>query len=111
MKSIHICYDEKDVGLFEKIKKMFEMENIACNDLYHADVHLFLFTDNADQSLKVIDELQNIILINKKILTLKYTNSLPSDELSFYIGASQWIDMFEEQSMKRLLDKILRQIR
>jgi len=111
LKSIYICYDEMDREYAQQIKKMFERENVECQDLSKADIHLLIFTKHASKSFKVMDELHKMISFDKKILTLKYTNEAPSDELSFYISTTQWMDMSEKTSMSRLLDKILRQIR
>ena len=111
MKSIYICHDKTDKLHANQIKNMFEMENIECQDLHQADVHLFIFSDSANRSKKVLDELQKIISLDKKFLTLQYTNHAPSDELSFYICATQWMDMKKDQALKHLLNKVLRQIR
>jgi len=111
LKSIYICHDNSDKILANQIKNMFEMENIVCGDLNHADVYLFIFSDSANRSKKVLDELQKIVSLNKKFLTLKNTDKVPADELSFYIGTTQWMDMNKEHSMKDLLSKVLHQIR
>ena len=111
MNSIYICHDKSDMFHANQIKNMFELENIVCENLNQADVYLFIFSDSANRSKKVLDELQKIVSMDKKFLTLKYTDKLPSDELSFYIGTTQWMDMHKEHSMKDLLSKVLYQIR
>lgn len=111
MSSIYICYDSFDIDKADKVKKIFDLENIGLKRAEEADIIFYVFTENSMKNEAILEDLGSVLKMNKKFITLQYTDKDPTEEISYFIATTQWHDMRNSDSLDKLLDMVLKELR
>ena len=87
--------DEAHINVFNR-KIEFSHEKRCLREIMRAiteaKVFIFLLSSSSNDDESLMIELEKALDLSKIFITIKIDNVIPKDELSYYIGSTQWID-------------------
>ena len=127
MKRVFISYSSKDRAIVAEIVTKLEAREIDywidsrniepgrqyANEIVTAiensDIFLLILSKNSNDSRDVANELGTAFRKCKRIIPFKLDDVIPSKEIEYFLGSSQWVDARNsgyEQSISLLVNKI-----
>jgi hypothetical protein len=123
---VFICFSSKDEAIARGVVQFLEARAVKCwisardvepgrnyqesivQALEGAEIIVFLFSDNSNQSSEIKKELSLGASANVAVIPLRLSNVSPSGALRYELATRQWIDLFpdREAALDRLVESI-----
>ena len=124
---VYVSYSTRDKAVADTIVASMEKNNIRCwyqprdveqgdnwriaifNAIQESKLLLFIFSSSANQTKRLLDELEFAVSKEMMILPFRIEDLLPESALMYYLKSSHWLDAFEpswESHIKRLIQMV-----
>ncbi|SHH19868.1 TIR domain-containing protein [Clostridium grantii] len=127
---VFISYSTKDKKIAETVCSTLELDNVKCwiaprdilpgtnygeaivEAIEKCRIMVLIFSDNANKSRHVTNELERALNYNKIIVPFKIEDVVPCKKIEYFLSASQWIEALANPIKSKIveLSTIIRRI-